>query len=100
MSLLSRLYDKNINLCCGRVQSFLTNFGAMLHLGLKNGEPELLGLDDLLGPTLPLVFGVEGLKFITPHLSKTWRLAWAEQAPFLVALNTVHEEIIDPEPIE
>ena len=72
----------------------------MHHLGLKDGEPKLLGLDDLLGTALPLIFGIEGVKFVSPHLGQTWRLAGAEQAPLLVGLNAMHEEVIGPQPIE
>ena len=72
----------------------------MLHLCLKDGEPELLCFDDLFGTPFSLVFCVQRLKSISPHICQAWCLTGAEQAPLLIRLDPMHKEVIDPEPIE
>merc|ERR1719234_1807752 len=71
-----------------------------LNLRLNNGIPQLLCFDGLLGPALLLIPGVELLKLISPDLVQARAFVGTHERPLTVFLNTLHEEIRDPECIE
>lgn len=71
-----------------------------LSLSFEDGVPKLLGLDGLATLAFLLVLLVESLELVTVNISKTRALVGAHQCPVAVLLNTLHEEIWDPQSIE
>lgn len=101
LSLLSLSHHYSLILKLKKLSNpFVMPLCVMLHLCLKDGEPELLCFDDLFGTPLPLILCVQRLKSISPHICQAWCLTGAKQAPLLIRLHPMHKEVIDPEPIE
>merc|ERR1719234_1894906 len=70
------------------------------NLRLNNGVPQLLCFDGLLGPPLLLIPGVKLLELISPDLVQARAFMGTHERPLTVFLNSLHEEIRDPESIE
>lgn len=71
-----------------------------LCLGLQNSKPQLLCLHHTPSTTLLLVALIELLKLLPPAVCEARSLVGAEQRPVLIGLNSLHEEIRNPESIE
>src|SRR5690242_18678436 len=71
-----------------------------LSLSLEDCVPQLLGTDSLAATTLLLVLLVEGDKLITVDISKARALVGAHECPLAVLLDTLHEEIGNPQSVE
>mmetsp|Transcript_91538 Transcript_91538/g.165287 ORF Transcript_91538/g.165287 Transcript_91538/m.165287 type:complete len:286 (-) Transcript_91538:495-1352(-) len=77
-----------------------------LHLRLEDAEPELLSLHGLAAFSLRLQAEVHLVELLTPDVHETdillliIGLVGAEQRPVLVVLDSAHEEVWDPKPIE
>lgn len=78
--------------------TFVKHVGhAGFDLGIDDGEPELLGLDDsavLMGGN---VLVVEVNKVLSPDTVEAGALARAEQVPVAIVLDALHEQVRDPE---
>ena len=67
---------------------------------LNDLSPEPLGLYGLATSTRSLIGYIKLLKLFTPSLCKSWALVRAHEGPFFILLNTLHEEVGDPESVE
>ena len=70
---------------------------AGLGLGLEDGIPELLGLNSLASLAFPFVLFVQSLELVAVDIGKTRALVGAHESPGAVLLDTLHEQIGDPE---
>ncbi|GIX65122.1 signal peptide containing protein [Babesia caballi] len=74
--------------------------GASLDLTLEDGEPEGLGGDGLATQTGLLVLGVELLELVAPDVVEAAALVRAHQGPLPVSLDTLHEQVGNPQGVE
>jgi hypothetical protein len=80
------------------VITFVEHVGhAGLDLGVDDGEPKLLGLDDSAVLVGSNVLVVEVNKLLTPDTVEAGALARAEQVPVAILLDSLHEQVRDPE---
>lgn len=68
-----------------------------LGLSLEDGIPELLGLHGLTTLAGLLILLVQSLELLTVAVGKTGTLVGTHEGPVTVLLNTLHEEIGNPE---
>ena len=70
---------------------------AGLDLAVNDLVEEVLSLDDLPGLAHFLVLLVKSLELFSPAVAETLGLVGAEERPVSVRLDTLHEEVGDPE---
>lgn len=66
-------------------------------LGIDDGEPELLGLDDSAVLVGGNVLVIEVNKVLSPNAVETGAFARAEKVPVIIVLDALHEQVRDPE---
>lgn len=78
--------------------TFVEHIGhAGLDLGVDDGEPEFLGLDDSAVLVGSNVLVVEFNKLLPPDTVEAGALTRAEQVPVAILLDALHEQVRDPE---
>jgi hypothetical protein len=75
-------------------------WSSSFNLTFDNSFPKLLSLDGLVTSALSFILSVELFKFLSMNQMHTWSFVWAEESPISVLLDTLHEQITDPESIE
>lgn len=71
-----------------------------LDLRLEDRKPQLLRLDDLLGPPFLLVPLVQLVELLPPDLGQPGGLRGAEQRPVGAGLDAAHEEVVGPQAVK
>ena len=74
--------------------------GSSLDLRLDDLGPKPLSLHSLPASAILLILSVERLELFSPCLCKSGALIGTHESPILVLLDSLHEEVWDPESIE
>jgi hypothetical protein len=71
-----------------------------LGLSLEDGIPKLLGTDSLATLVLLLVALVQSFELVTVDIGETGALIGAHECPIAIVLDTLHEEVRNPQSVE
>ena len=75
-------------------------WSASLNLRVDDLFPEPACLDLLSSAAFALIRRVESLELLTPTLEETWTFIGAHKGPLFISLDTLHEEVGNPEGVE
>ena len=75
-------------------------WSASLNLRVDDLFPEPACLDLLSSAAFALIRCVESLELLTPTLEETWAFIGAHKGPLFISLDTLHEEVGNPEGVE